>query len=247
MRTFPLLISGLIAHSAAALLTEVEYPFHPPGRGDLRSPCPALNAAANHGLLPRSGRDIDLATAGRAVLLGYNMTYETMLVIGLPALKTSTTGNTSTFHLSDLNQHFPQAVEHDASLTRKDAYFGGNGHFNKATWKRTLKSWGNIEIVDIAAAAKELKDRYAYGEKYNPTFNGTFARTPALLQYGLMLSTFGNTVTGDGNLTLIRYWIEKERLPLELGWQPSAIELTLPRNQLLAGNISALWDVLETE
>lgn len=101
--------------------------------------------------------------------------------------------------------------------------------------------------VKIAAAARELKDRFAYGEKYNPTFNATFARTPSLLQYGLMLSTFGNTVTGDGNLTLIRYWIEKERLPLELGWQPSAIELTLPRNQLLAGNISAQWDALEAK
>jgi|SRR5690242_9436211 len=149
MRTFTILVLGLIARSAAALLTEADYPFRAPRRGDARSPCPALNAAANHGLLPRSGRNIDLATAGKAVLLGYNMTYETMLVIGVPSLLTSTTGNASTFHLSDLKQHFPQVVEHDASFSRKDAYFGDNEKFSTGTWKRTLKSWGNIETVDV--------------------------------------------------------------------------------------------------
>lgn len=266
MRSFTILTLGLIARGATAFLTEAGYPFLAPRRGDQRSPCPALNAATNHGLLPRNGRDIDLATVGEAVLLGYNMTYETMLVIGQPALATSTTGNASTFHLGDLKQHSPHAVEHDASMSRKDAYFGDHEKFNEATWKRTLRSWGNVEVVNVCttvtnrfilysqrnadklakvtAAAKEIKERFDYGEKHNPTFNGTFAKTPALLQYGLMLSTFGNTVTGDGNLTLMRYWIERERLPLELGWQPSTTELTLPTNQLLAGQISTLWETL---
>ena len=59
-----------------------------------------------------------------------------------------------------------------------------------------------------------------------------------------MMSTFGNTITGDGNATLIKYWFENERLPLQFGWQPSTIELTLPSNLLLAGNISEIWDQL---
>lgn len=29
--------------------------YHPPGLGDIRGPCPGLNAAANHGYLPRNG------------------------------------------------------------------------------------------------------------------------------------------------------------------------------------------------
>ena len=83
------------------------------------------------------------------MLLGYNMTYETMLVIGIPGLRALTTGNTSTFHLSDLGQQWLQAVDHDASLSREDAYFGGDGDFSEVTWRRTLKSWGDIEIVDV--------------------------------------------------------------------------------------------------
>lgn len=305
-----LLAPILFASSVAlAQLTEEAWPFQAPQPGDLRSPCPALNAAANHGILPRNGRDIDLEMLGAAVRLAYNMTYDAMLVVGEPGLTTSTTGNASTFHLSDLAQHEPQAVEHDGSLTREDAYFGRGkpiqNDFSWKAWGRALDSWGNASIVDVSTylpylptyllsrgrpsdpsslgqppqmhvlkappkphqyisipllliatihsnnsphqfrvAATELKARFDYGMQFNPEFNATFARTGALLQYGLMMSTFGNTLTGDGNVSLIRYWIEKERLPLEFGWQPSKSELNLPENSLLAGNISEIWDEL---
>lgn len=244
-----LLAPILFASSVAlAQLTEEAWPFQAPQPGDLRSPCPALNAAANHGILPRNGRDIDLEMMGAAVRLAYNMTYDAMLVVGEPGLTTSTTGNASTFHLSDLAQHMPQAVEHDGSLTREDAYFGRGkpiqNDFSWKAWGRTLDSWGNASIIDFRVAATELKARFDYGMQFNPEFNATFARTGALLQYGLMMSTFGNTLTGDGNVSLIRYWVEKERLPLEFGWQPSKSELNLPENLLLAGNISAIWDEL---
>lgn len=112
-----------------------------------------MNAAANHAILPRNGRNIDLATVGAAVLLAYNMTHETMLVVGTPGLTTSTTGNASTFHLSDLAQHSPQAVEHDASLSRQDTYFGNGTLQNDFSWKawaRTLDSWGNATIIDAS-------------------------------------------------------------------------------------------------
>lgn len=49
---------------------------------------------------------------------------------------------------------------------------------------------------------------------------------------------------GDGNATMIKYWFENERLPLHWGWQPSEVELTLEKNELLAGNISAIWEGL---
>lgn len=149
MRTEITFAVSLFTSSAFAILTEEQYPFRVPLPSDLRSPCPALNAAANHGILPRNGRDIDLETVGAAVLLAYNMTYETMLVVGTPGLTTSTTGNASTFHLSDLAQHTPQAVEHDGSLSRDDAYFGDALSFSWDAWNRTLSSWGDIDIVDV--------------------------------------------------------------------------------------------------
>lgn len=227
--------------SVLPLFSENLYPYVSPSTTDARSPCPALNTMANHGLLPHNGLSIDLSVLGNAALLGFNMTYETMLVIGIPALTTSTTGNTSTFHLSDLKQHLPQAVEHDASMSRQDTYFGSAESFNAAQWNRTLGGWKDVETIDFQTAAEEIKARFEYGEENNPEFNATFARTPALLQYGLLLSTFGNTITGDGNKIMIRYWVENERFPFLLGWQPSKVALTLPGNLLLAGNISSIW------
>lgn len=32
-----------------------EYAYASPGAGDIRGPCPGLNAASNHGYLPRNG------------------------------------------------------------------------------------------------------------------------------------------------------------------------------------------------
>jgi hypothetical protein len=44
--------------AAAAFADESQYRYQAPGPNDSRSPCPALNALANHGYLPRSGKDI---------------------------------------------------------------------------------------------------------------------------------------------------------------------------------------------
>lgn len=48
--------------------------FHPPGPNDLRGPCPGLNAAANHGFIPRNGilttsqSESDLCRVGSSML-----------------------------------------------------------------------------------------------------------------------------------------------------------------------------------
>ncbi|OHW92609.1 chloroperoxidase-like protein [Colletotrichum incanum] len=167
------------------------------------------------------------------------MEHNTMLAVGIPALTTSTTGNNSTFHLSDVNQHMPQVIEHDGSLTRNDAYFGDSNNFSPAAWGRALHAWGDAEIIDFATAAREIKARFEWGEIHNPEFNGTFAKTGSLLQYALLLSAFGNY--GNANKTLVRYWIEHERLPLSLGWQPPVANINSTMNRLIAANISALW------
>ncbi|KAF4777564.1 hypothetical protein HER10_EVM0003735 [Colletotrichum scovillei] len=229
----------LVAASVSAFLTEEEFPWKPPGPGDLRSPCPGINTLANHGLLPRDGRNIDLEVLGEATALGYNMEHNTMLAVGIPALTTSTTGNSSTFHLSDVDQHIPQVIEHDGSITRDDKYFGDSNSFSHAAWGRALASWGDIEIIDFAAAAREIKARFEWGEANNPEFNATFARTGSLLQYALLLSAFGDY--GNANMTLVRYWVEHERLPLRLGWQPPVNNINSTMNRLIAANISALW------
>ncbi|KAF9002894.1 Chloroperoxidase [Cyathus striatus] len=50
---------------------------------DSRSPCPALNALANHGYLPRSGTHITLPTLIRSITKVYNFTYVLSILLAL--------------------------------------------------------------------------------------------------------------------------------------------------------------------
>lgn len=76
----------------ALTIDVAEFPYQAPGPDDSRGPCPALNALANHGILPRNGRDINLQMARDAALyLGMGATPSDTVMNG--ALLTSTTGN----------------------------------------------------------------------------------------------------------------------------------------------------------
>lgn len=89
-------------------------------------------------------------------------------------------------------------------------------------------------------AAAERSARFAYGEAHNPEFNATFGNTGSLLEYSLGLSAFGDPIKGDANATLLKYMIEKERLPLELGWQPPTTNITTATALAMVQNIGAL-------
>ena len=46
------------SRSAVAFADESQFRYQAPRPGDSRSPCPALNCLANHGYLPRDGKNI---------------------------------------------------------------------------------------------------------------------------------------------------------------------------------------------
>ena len=79
-----------------------------------RSPCPLLNALANHGYLPHDGRDIDRDTAVNALGDGVNMDRPLADFFFQQALATVPIANATRFSLHHLIQH--NAIEHDASL-----------------------------------------------------------------------------------------------------------------------------------
>jgi hypothetical protein len=95
-----------------------------PEPGDHRSPCPALNALANGGHLPHDGKVTvaELVTAietalGVSPLVGAKLANFAMNKLGRPG-----PGGEKVLLLSDLALH--GFIEHDASLTRRDAHKG---------------------------------------------------------------------------------------------------------------------------
>lgn len=146
-----------------------------------RSPCPGLNVLANHGWLPRSGKNIDLATVRSAVAGAYNYaptTFDEAFQMALD-VNVSTTRNSSTFHLGDLRKH--NAAEFDGSLSRNDAYFGDNLHFSPAVWatvaeRLNLYDAGNCEkdrYVTVETAARARAARVEDAMRANPNFTNS--------------------------------------------------------------------------
>lgn len=222
---------------AAQALDEATYPYQAPTSSDSRSPCPGLNALANHGILPRDGKNIDMATLIKATFTGYSLAQAATEAVGSVAVQASTTGDSTTFNLADLAQHDPQVIEHDGSMSREDANSGDQLTFSDAAWKRTLANWGDSETITYAIAAAERNARFEYGAANNPDFNATFANSGSLLEYALIMSAF--PTGSDGNKTLITYLFENERLPFSMGWQPPTDNITVTSAKTIAASIAA--------
>lgn len=127
--------------------------FHPPSLNtDSRGPCPGLNALANHGILPRSGKNITLPDiiTGLGAL---NISAEVATGFGVPAFRTSSNPAGNTFDLSDLNKH--GLIEHDGSLTRRDAEKGAQAspQLDPELYEEFMGYFNGTQRVTLAAAA----------------------------------------------------------------------------------------------
>jgi len=64
-----------------------------------------INALANHGYLPRDGKNVSLADLIAGFKDAINLAPDATLIVSLKALQASSTGKLLTIHLSDLNKH----------------------------------------------------------------------------------------------------------------------------------------------
>ncbi|KAL4860299.1 Chloroperoxidase [Aspergillus spectabilis] len=177
---------------------------------------------ANHGFLPRSGRDISLADFQKAILAAYNYHPETLDQAFQQAIdfKLSTTGNASTFHLSDLNLH--DAIEHDGSLSRSDFNLGDNHSFDPEVFAGVAANLGLYDagvdceadlyvVVETAAKARAL--RFQEAKRLNPDFNASEgALTGSVGETALYLTTLWDYAAGAVPKAWIRAFFEEERI-----------------------------------
>lgn len=135
---------------------------------------------ANHGWLPRSGKNIDLATFQQAIAGGYNLKPESMDSVFELAVNfnITTTGNPNTWSLFDLARH--DRIEVDGSLSRNDIYFGDNVHFDANVWAGVAKDLDlynthgpGKKYITIEVAAKARAARVAEAMRVNPEFNNS--------------------------------------------------------------------------
>ncbi|TDZ25288.1 putative sterigmatocystin biosynthesis peroxidase stcC [Colletotrichum orbiculare MAFF 240422] len=232
MRVTPL---SLAIFATAAVCQDAQHAWQAPGAGDRRSPCPLLNSLANHGYLPRHGQNISVDALIDGMHAGLNLREDAKLFFrlqGNKAVTASTTGVKDTFNLQDLNTH--DLIEHDASLSRADTYFGDNWSFNQTIFDETKSHWVS-ETISIRDAAKALAARQKSAESINPEFNLPLdGHTNSLGQTAMYLGLFGDYDDGNANRAWVEYFFENERLPYELGWARRSDADKIPATGILA-------------
>lgn len=170
--------------------------FQPPGPNDIRGPCPALNAAANHDYIDRSG----ITTFDKLVRMQqrvYNFGYD--VAVSLAAVDVALDGDIETGKLSigrkssdvkglsgtaasGLNTH--GTMEGDTSLIRNDYYLsnGNNYALNVTLYKMMYDAaQQNDGLYNRTTMAEYRYQRYQ--QSLNENGNFTFP-PPAILQFG---------------------------------------------------------------
>ncbi|PMD53342.1 Cloroperoxidase [Hyaloscypha bicolor E] len=226
-----------IISTVSALPSENLHIWQPPNPTDRRSPCPMLNTLANHGFLPRNGVNVSLDDLITGLSESINLAAAATETPGEIALTTSTTGNASTFNLDDLDKH--HILEHDASLSRNDFYFGDDHTFNRTIWGQTLTHFPN-RTISFANAAAARSARIAAAAAVNPQFNMTATEhTNSYFESALYMGVFGNLTTGNAVTKFVEILFTQERLPYIEGWRKSAQEITFDNLLYLVGQLTA--------
>jgi len=171
--------------------------YIPPGPGDVRAPCPALNTLANHGYLNRNGQGIDQDQVSTALQQQLGVTESAAQeIVGIAFSKLATNG---LIDLDVLATH--NVIEHDASMSRLDAYIS-DGHQNDFNPDRfsTLLSFssdGQVLTQDDVVSARIyfLND----SKTNNPEFS-----LPLELEGNLLAETaiFLNVLGRNGEISL---------------------------------------------
>ncbi|KAK8043184.1 Cloroperoxidase [Apiospora phragmitis] len=213
------------AGAALAIRTHREYGGHPAQEIVTRSPCPLLNALANHGYLPHDGRDIEKDTILDALEDAVNLDRPLTDFFFQAGLGTVPVANATRLSLHHLSQH--NAIEHDASLSRPDAFFSSHQNvFDPTVFAETRSYWPD-PVIDVRQAAAARLGRVQTANRTNPAFELNKSGSPAsTAETSIYLLAFGDVGAGTVRREFVEYFFENERLPFELGWEKSKFALT---------------------
>ncbi|KAK1140900.1 hypothetical protein N8T08_009773 [Aspergillus melleus] len=178
-----------------------------------------MNTLANHGYLPHDGRQITKQKLVEGLGAGLNFNSSLANLMFEMAIVANPEPNATYFTLDHLNRH--NVLEHDASLSRTDAFFGSNHIFNRTIFDESRAYW--IEPVLTAQMLANSKlARQINSRATNPNY--TFPKMTEEFSLGEIAApiiAFGDIESGTVNRSLVEYFFENERLPFDLGWARS--------------------------
>ncbi|PNS14734.1 hypothetical protein CAC42_1756 [Sphaceloma murrayae] len=223
---------NLLARAAVATSSTIASPsglpaWHPPVAGEVRSPCPGLNALANHDICPRNGKGYTIPILTDCLAKGLNMGPDFSLFVGTAGIASNPNPLAMYFDLDMISRH-NVVIEHDASLSRADAFTGDNRSFNQTIWDTVTKYFDGSNVATIPTAAKAKYNRVVTEKNRDPGFS--YGPVQFVFSYGetaIYLSTMGDPKTGVAPVNYINALFQEERLPYNEGWRPTKDPTTL--------------------
>ncbi|KIW28391.1 uncharacterized protein PV07_08059 [Cladophialophora immunda] len=207
-----LLTTIAFAIPCLAFPTPNGHEFRAPGPFDSRSPCPGLNALANHGFLPRDGKNLNYDQINEAAQAAYGFEpgiYKMAVDMVFQFNISTTSQPNETFNLFDLARH--DTIEADGSITRNDIYFGDDVHFDATVFAPVAKDLGlnnynsSDQLVTVETAAKATENRYNLAMKVNPEFNASMHQHDT--EYGTT-ALYLLTVWDEGQNAAPKPWVK---------------------------------------
>lgn len=197
-------------------MTGKTFDFCPPQAGDSRSPCPALNALANHGYLPRDGKNIGPMDLVRGLKKGYHLSSVLAYILSFGSL--FLLGQFRCMSLSDLARH--NLIEHNASLVHDDDNNGAE--YAPTSVDNTLLTALCSEGGKVLPNRMTLEDAALIRvkrEKECGILDGVhaeIARGEIVIAIGVL---GGKDAAKNGvKISALHEWMSNERLPI--GWKP---------------------------
>ncbi|GLB39741.1 putative peroxidase, family 2 [Lyophyllum shimeji] len=188
-----------------------------PKEGDSRCSCPALNAMANHGILPRDGKNITFKELNTTIRATYNFAPSfCFFVPNFAANMLKKKYRKDTFDLADLDLH--NGIEHDGSLLRRDVHFEPNQAVIHVPYVKELlesatgKDKDGNPLLTIPDLSRISSKRRAEARAENPEFSlDKFHAMFGSSNSSTLLTIFGGRIRDLETILL------EERLPD--GWE----------------------------
>ncbi|KAG9959310.1 Cloroperoxidase, partial [Aureobasidium melanogenum] len=245
LHLFSTLTLAVPRDNAQTAMLEDTYAWHPASVNDFRGPCPMMNTLANHGFIPRNGNNITKDTTIRGLREALNFDAALASLMWEQAIIANPEPNATYFTLQQLNRH--NVLEHDASLSRMDAYYGNNHIFDPEVFATTTRYWTNETLTAEMLANSKLA-RMIESRAFNPTYSFTETNEQfSLGEVAAPVIAFGDVAAVTVDRELVVYFFEHERLPFESGWQRKNETVTLKDILSAVESIRNATSLLTTE
>ncbi|KAF9011785.1 Chloroperoxidase [Cyathus striatus] len=188
-----------------------------PGEGDSRCACPALNAMANHGIIPRDGRNLSFREVNDHIRDTYNIAPSfCMLLLAYAANVINKNYWTDRFDLAEVSRH--NGIEHDASLTRDDTAQENDQSKPDASLVHDMLNMAS-GVDEVGRSVIRVSDLSKYTAQRRKEAKARDPRYSLALVHDLfsIANTAFFTTMFAGNVSDLEAFLAEERIPD--GWE----------------------------